>query len=62
MSTSRFGQSLPGPVAYEYFGFTVGGIAERLGGYVETVRREPQAMMEFYEFTEADGVGSVRIH
>ena len=62
MSTSRFGQSLPGPVAYEYFGFTVDGIAERLGGYVETVRREPEAMMEFYEFTEADGEKSVRIH
>jgi hypothetical protein len=62
MATSRFGQSLPGAVAYEYFGFTPEKISEKLGGYLETVRREPEAMSEFYEFTEADGVASVRIH
>jgi hypothetical protein len=62
MTTERFGQSLPGAVAYEYFGFTAEKISEKVVGYLETVRREPEAMGEFYEFTEADGVASVRVH
>ncbi|EHY55060.1 hypothetical protein HRR83_005686 [Exophiala dermatitidis] len=35
MSTGRFGQSLPGPKAYEYFGFTVDKIVPRIQGYLE---------------------------
>jgi dihydroxyacetone synthase len=62
MTTSRFGQSLPGAVAYEYFGFTAEKISEKVVGYLETVGREPEAMQEFYEFTEADGVANVRVH
>jgi hypothetical protein len=29
---------------------------------METVKREPEAIHEFYEFTEADDVASVRVH
>lgn len=62
MSTARFGHSLPGPVAYQYFGFTVDKICEKMVGYIETVRQQPEAIHEFYEFTESDDKASVRIH
>lgn len=62
MSTSRFGQSLPGPVAYQYFGFTVDKICDKLAGYVQTVKQQPEAIYEFYEFTESDDMASVRVH
>ena len=62
MTTSRFGQSLPGAVAYQYFGFTADKICDKLVGYMETVKQQPEAIHEFYEFTEADGVANVRIH
>jgi len=62
MTTSRFGQSLPGAVAYQYFGFTADKICDKLVGYMETVKQQPEAIHEFYEFTEADDVASVRIH
>lgn len=55
MSLDRFGQSLPGPVAYQYFGFTASGICERVSDYVEQVRETPELLEEFHEFTEADG-------
>lgn len=35
MSTDRFGQSLPGPKAYEFFGFDVVSIERKILGYLE---------------------------
>lgn len=58
MGTDRFGQSLPGPVAYEYFGFTVDQIVNRLTDYMRRVRSDPDLLMDFVEMTEADGMTS----
>lgn len=62
MTTSRFGQSLPGAVAYQYFGFTADKICEKLVSYMETVKQQPEVIHEFYEFTEAEDIAGVRIH
>jgi dihydroxyacetone synthase len=50
MSTDRFGQSLPGAKAYEYFGFTVNSITERIKKYVE--QRNQGGDILASEFTE----------
>jgi len=55
MSTDRFGQSLPGPVAYEYFGFKVSQVSEKLRDYVKQVKEDPEMLQDFVEMTEAEG-------
>ena len=55
MSTSRFGQSLPGPQAYEYFGFEVSNIVGKISTFVVQWKTNPALRDEFTEFTEADG-------
>lgn len=55
MSTNRFGQSVPGQVAYKYFGFTTEKMASKIERYVSEVRRDEALMMEFREFSEYDG-------
>lgn len=52
MSTARFGQSLPGPVAYEYFGFTANMIAAKIREYLDRWATEPETRDEFTEFTQ----------
>lgn len=44
MSTDRFGQSLPGPQAYEYFGFDVDSIVKKIVGYMK--KRESGLVMQ----------------
>ena len=55
MNTARFGQSLPGPVAYEYFGFTRDKICKKLSSYLADLRDDQTVMEEFVSFTESDG-------
>ena len=40
MSTDRFGHSLPGAVAYKYFGFDENLIADRVSAFVREVKEE----------------------
>ena len=60
MSTDRFGQSLPGPVAYEYFGFAVDQVVEKVRDYLQRVKEEPEMLGDFVELTEAEGRRDVR--
>ena len=55
MSTQRFGQSLPGPKAYEFFGFTVEKIVKKVGEYLQGTREGRWLEGEFVEICEADG-------
>ena len=55
MSVDRFGQSLPGPVAYDYFGFTVEKMAGKVQKYLEDVASDPELMHEFQVFSEYEG-------
>jgi dihydroxyacetone synthase len=49
MSTDRFGQSLPGPKAYEYFGFGVDQIVAKVLGYLEDLKNDRVLKEEFVE-------------
>jgi dihydroxyacetone synthase len=49
MSTDRFGKSLPGEKCYEYFGFVVEGMAERVTRYLESLRSGEVLRGEFVE-------------
>jgi dihydroxyacetone synthase len=49
MSTDRFGQSLPGKRAYEYFGFETGVIMKKLGDYIVGLRKGDLLKGEFLE-------------
>ena len=51
MSTDRFGQSLPGPKAYEYFGFSADTITQKVVGYLERRRVGEILPGEFVEMT-----------
>lgn len=51
MSTDRFGQSLPGPQAYDYFGFTVDKIVPRIQSYLEKRNAGEILPGEFVEMT-----------
>ncbi|KAL2423977.1 Dihydroxyacetone synthase [Exophiala dermatitidis] len=51
MSTDRFGQSLPGPKAYEYFGFTVNKIVPRIQDYLEKRKAGEILPGDFVEMT-----------
>jgi dihydroxyacetone synthase len=53
MSTKRFGKSLPGPRAYEYFGFTVPSMASRIWGYLQDLKSDPDLKHDFVELTHA---------
>ncbi|EXJ75321.1 transketolase [Cladophialophora psammophila CBS 110553] len=53
MSSNRFGKSLPGPKAYEYFGFDVPSIVARVRGYLEDLRVDPDLKHDFVELTYA---------
>lgn len=55
MSTDRFGQSLPGPVAYDYFGFTVDKMATKVQKYLKDVAADPELLHDFQLFTEYEG-------
>lgn len=55
MSTDRFGQSLPGPVAYDYFGFTIEKMATKIQWYLEELVSDPDLLYDFQVFSEYDG-------
>lgn len=55
MSTDRFGQSLPGPVAYDYFGFTVEKMATKVQRYLGELASDPELLYDFQVFSEYDG-------
>lgn len=55
MSTDRFGQSLPGPVAYEYFGFTVDKMAVKVQNYMKELASDPELLHDFQVISEYDG-------
>lgn len=44
-----FGHSLPGPAAYEYFGFDVKALTKRVEGYLERVKDDELLRREFVE-------------
>jgi dihydroxyacetone synthase len=51
MSTKRFGKSLPGPKAYEYFGFTSEKIVPKVMSWLEDANKE-EGSREFVEIFE----------
>ncbi|KAF2152815.1 transketolase [Myriangium duriaei CBS 260.36] len=53
MNTSRFGQSLPGPTAYKFFGFETALIARRIREYMTKIRSDSGLLKEFTEMTHA---------
>lgn len=55
MSTDRFGHSLPGPKAYEYFGFGVEKIVERVEGLLGSYEKGEILPGEFTEICERRG-------
>lgn len=54
MSTDRFGQSLPGATAYEFFGFEVKRMSQRVTAYLENLKKDPLLKTEFVEITQAE--------
>ncbi|KAK8060749.1 hypothetical protein PG996_010679 [Apiospora saccharicola] len=46
---TRFGHSLPGTAAYQYFGFDVGTLTKRVLGYLERVEGDELLRREFVE-------------
>lgn len=51
MPTTRFGKSLPGPKAYEFFGFSVDSMVTRILGFVNFFHANPEMRVEFVELT-----------
>ncbi|KIX01906.1 transketolase [Rhinocladiella mackenziei CBS 650.93] len=51
MSTKRFGKSLPGPKAYEFFGFEQPSMVRRILGYLNDLRTDPNLKHDFVELT-----------
>ena len=51
MGTKRFGKSLPGPKAYEFFGFGLNSMVSRVLGYLEDLKSEPELKHDFVELT-----------
>lgn len=49
MSTSRFGQSLPGPKAYEFFGFDLKSVVSKVTGYLNDKREGRVMLGDFVE-------------
>jgi dihydroxyacetone synthase len=49
MSTDRFGHSLPGPKAYEYFGFDLETVVSRITGYVADRKQQKILQGEFVQ-------------
>jgi dihydroxyacetone synthase len=49
MSTDRFGKSLPGPKAYEYFEFEVGRVVQKINGYLQQRQADEVFRGEFVE-------------
>jgi dihydroxyacetone synthase len=49
MSTDRFGKSLPGPKAYEYFEFEVGRVVQKIKGYLQQREADEVLRGEFVE-------------
>ena len=60
MSTDHFGQSLPGSKAYEFFGFTVEAIVNKVQQYYKIWQDSAEVRAEFTEITEVAGVVSLR--
>lgn len=57
MSTDRFGKSLPGPKAYEYFGFTVDNASKKIQKFLEQRRAGEILAGEFVELVGRDRTG-----
>lgn len=53
MSTRRFGKSLPGPKAYEFFGFEIQAMVNRLLGYLADLKADAGLKDDFTELTYA---------
>jgi dihydroxyacetone synthase len=51
LSKDRFGQSLPGPTAYEFFGFEASFVSQRIHAYLESLEADPLLRSEFVEMT-----------
>jgi dihydroxyacetone synthase len=49
MSADRFGKSLPGPKAYEYFEFEVGRVVQKIKGYLQQREADEVLRSEFVE-------------
>ena len=60
MSTDRFGQSLPGPSAYQYFGFGIEAIVGKVLRYMDKWRESADVKIGFTEVSEAAGRGHVQ--
>ncbi|ORX93903.1 Thiamin diphosphate-binding protein [Clohesyomyces aquaticus] len=44
-----FGHSLPGKAAYKYFGFEVGPLTAKVGGYLQRIKADPALKHEFVD-------------
>lgn len=51
MSTDRFGQSLPGPKAYEFFGFGLDAVVNKIIGYMADRKNGKVVTGDFVELT-----------
>ncbi|KKK23539.1 hypothetical protein ARAM_003916 [Aspergillus rambellii] len=49
ISVRRFGQSLPGKAAYQYFGFEVRGMSEKVAGYLRRIEKGEALRGEFVD-------------
>ncbi|KAL6229651.1 hypothetical protein BDW75DRAFT_249445 [Aspergillus navahoensis] len=49
ISVKRFGHSLPGKVAYKFFGFDIGVMTEKVGDYLERVKDDEALRGEFVD-------------
>ena len=53
MSTNRFVQSLPGPQAYEFFGFEVKLMTRDILNYLQNLKDNHDLKFDFVEMTQA---------
>lgn len=55
MTTDRYGQSLPGSVAYRYFGFEPDQVIKKLCECLRQVKEEPELLQGSVGITKVDG-------
>lgn len=52
INMSQFGKSLPGQEAYKYFGFNSEQIAQKINGYMEDCKTDPELKSEFTDLNK----------
>jgi dihydroxyacetone synthase len=54
MGTHRFGKSLPTREVYEYFGFEVQAMVEKIAAYLDRLGKKQERLGQFVELNESD--------